>query len=285
MAEQASPDILRYSPDQVNELFSSGKARLIASKKESPESTGDLVKSESEAWRTFLGKDIDVPPVPQELLDAQQKAQEKGITSLEAHYLPAMKLGTRGGKGGKIPVKPVDAPGWTTKPNDWFWEQATDGKVDDSAFSLDGNWVLIDKTPKPQYDNGRQSYESDTLTALMARLRDEDKIEGSSTPASRFSTSWNELDGKVLPELAHDLGVRDDQVRLPKAIEFNVLGNMHHKEWGETTTWEWFEDKFESDGRLIGGGSDGGGLARVRWLQPDGRDDGLGFRPLIVFPS
>lgn len=253
--QQTSPDVLRYSPDEVRELFSSGKAHLITPKKEFQEPTGDLVKSESEAWRTFLGKDVDVPPVPQELLEAQQRAQEKGITTLEAHYLPAMKLGVRGGKGGKIPVKPIDAPGWATKPNDWFWEQATEGKVDDSAISLDGNWVLIDKTPKPQYDNGRQSYESDTLAPLMARLRDEEKIEGSPTPTSRFSTSWNELDQKALPELAHELGVRDDQVRLPKAIEFNVLGNMHHKEWGETTTWEWFEDKFGSDRRLVGGGA------------------------------
>src|SRR3990167_7202662 len=234
MTEQTSPDVLRYSPDEVKGLFSSGKARLITPKKEFQEPTGDLVKSETEAWRTFLGKDVDVPPVPQELLETQQRTQEK---------------------------------------------------VDDSATSLDGNWVLIDKTPKPQYDNGRQSYESDSLAPLMARVRDEEKIKGSPTPTSRFSTSWNELDKTVLPELAHDLGIRDDQVRLPKAIEFNVLGNMHHKEWGETTTWEWFEDKFESGSRLIGGRSGDGGLAHVGWDQPGLRSDSLGFRPLIVFPS
>lgn len=291
--QQASPDILRFSKGQLKDLFTEGKARVSLPKRESQEPTGDLVTSEVQAWQSFLGEKIDVPPPPQELLDTQKRAREKGITTLEPHYLPAIGLAetvippsrrTKKG-GGPFPREPKALPGWSVKPNDWFWEQIKGGSIDKDATELSGQWVLIDNSPKPPYDNGKQNYESDPLRPLMIRMRDEDKIASSPTSASRFSTSWDELHEKVLPELAHDLGVRNEQVRLPKAIEFNVLGNMHHKEWGETNTWEWFEDKFASGSRLIGGSSDDGGLAYVSWNQPGRRSGSIGFRPLIVFSS
>jgi len=95
--------------------------------------------------------------------------------------------------------------------------------------------------------------------------------------------SWDQLHNDILPEIAKKFGVSQSQIRLPKAIEFNVLGNMHHSEWGETNTWEWFEDSFEADSRLVGGRSDVGGLALVNHLSSASPYDNVGFRPLVVF--
>ena len=163
-------------------------------------------------------------------------------------------------------------PGWGVKPEDWYWENITSGKIDADAPSLSGHWVIIDNTQKPDYDDGKQLYPEDPF---KSNLPDE----------SRFSLSWDELHGDVLPKIAERLNIPKDKVRLPKEIEFNILGNLYHKEWGQTSTYEWFEDKFGSDRRLIGGSSDDGGLADVDWDQPGTRYGSIGFRPLIVFPS
>lgn len=58
-----------------------------------------------------------------------------------------------------------------------------------------------------------------------------------------------------------------------------------HPEWGQTNTWEWFADKYGDDGRLIGGRSGDGGLARVGCVWSGYRRGGLGFSPVVPFPS
>jgi hypothetical protein len=69
---------------------------------------------------------------------------------------------------------------------------------------------------------------------------------------------------------------------LPKYLEFNLLGNLHHPEWGETNTWEWFEDEIKGGDRLDGGNSSYGGLAGVGDSFPAYSNDGFGFRPLVM---
>ena len=84
---------------------------------------------------------------------------------------------------------------------------------------------------------------------------------------------------------AEILGVDKERIRVPKEIEFNIVGNLHHPEWGETNTSEWLYDTFEGGHRLLGGYSDGGGLADVDGCRPDDHLDDIGFRLLAEFPQ
>ena len=235
-----------------------------------------LVASEKQAWKQFFGKEIDVSTPPQELLTTLARAQEQGITVFEAHFLPQIEF-----------KKNNKYHGWRVKPEDWYWEQIKAGKVAKDAAKLDGVWVLVDGSLKPNYEDGRQLYTNDSLASILGKLRKEGQIQsGDNTPeGSRFRISWDEINQIVNPQLAQLLGVSAEQVRLPKAIEFNIIGNIHHPQWGQTNTWEWFDDKFEADDRLIGGSSVGGGLANVNDIWHGRRDDRIGFRPLVVFSS
>jgi len=67
-------------------------------------------------------------------------------------------------------------------------------------------------------------------------------------------------------------------------IEFNILGNIHHPEWGESNCSEWFSDQYKAGlRRLLGGDSDFGGLAYVYSDDPVNRHGGIGFRALGRF--
>jgi hypothetical protein len=194
-------------------------------------------------------------------LGVLKRAEEKGYTTLEAHFLPEMKLDEKG-----------NYPGWDKKPEEWFWRKITEGEVSEDATKLTGQWVLIDGIQKPNYTDGTQTYENDPLKEIL-------ELD------SRFRLSWDELHSTILPRIAKIFEVKDEAVRLPKEIEFNILGNMHHPEWGETSTFEWLDDKFKSGSRLIGGYSDGGGLSHVSYAPSGNRYAYVGFRPLIVFPT
>ena len=238
-----------------------------------------LVAQEKETWRGFLGKEINIPEPPQSLFEVCAMATEQGITSFEAHFLPRVQLR----KGSKF-------PGWKVKPEEWYWEKIKEGKIAKDAAKLPGNWVLVDSTPKPTYNGGRQLYVNDGFGQILANLRDEGKIEVpqdyKDVPrTSRFAVTPKEREAHFYPALAQTLEVETSQVRVTREIEFNVIGNLHHPEWGETNTWEWFEDHFGGDGRLCGGRSGGGGLAYARYDWSDGRDSSIGFRPLVEFPS
>jgi len=215
---------------------------------------------------------------PQELSVAMLKAREIGWTQAEAHFLPRIEL-----------KQNSNFPGWTVKPEEWYWQKINEGKVAKDAATLEGVWVVIDGSQKPQYKDGKQMYENDPFAKLLTQLREKGKIQVPDwcrdiPKDSRFGVSHDELRNSVNPAIANLLGVQPEQVRLPKAIEFNVLGNLYHHEWGKTTSWEWFQDKFEDAYRLIGGHSDFGGLAYVNFYASDYHGDRIGFRPLVAFP-
>lgn len=238
-----------------------------------------LVSQEKEAWKRFFGREIKVPNPPQELLDTLTRVQELGITVFEAHFLPKVEL-----------KQDLKAPSWKIRPEEWYWQQIEKGNVAKDATKLGGVWVLIDGSQKPDYDSGRQQYQNDPLAPILTDLRREGKIEVPSSykyvpETSRFATSYEEISDYVIPAVTNFLNVEREQVRMPCEIEFNVLGNLHHPEWGQTTTWERFGDIFGGDCRLIGGGSDGGGLALVRYRWSGYRVDCVGFRLLVEFPS
>ena len=227
----------------------------------------------------YTGKETEGDKPPQEVTDILNMWKEKGITNFDIYHLSAHKFEQKG-----------NYPGWKIKPRDWFWQQIQQGTVSPDAAQTSDMWVAVDKTQKPDYDNGRQLYADDPYGVLLKGLRDERKIkvpkEYKHVPqTSRFAISPDELTQHVLPEIAKILGVGSKPVRLPREIEFNIIGNRSHPEWGNTNTAEWLNDNFGDDVRLIGGLSDDGGLASVRYRWSGSRFDDVGFRPLVVLSS
>ncbi|MDP2637993.1 MAG: hypothetical protein Q8P26_02950 [Candidatus Levybacteria bacterium] len=176
------------------------------------------------------------------------------------------------------------------KPKSHYWHLIRDGAISGDSPKLPNAWVLIDKTQKPDYKNGRQMYEGDPLGLLLSKLRSEGKIQKVKelSDASRFGIIHDELIQIVLPEIAKILGLDSSQVRLPKVIEFNVIGNLKHQEWGKTNTTEVFADKFGHLNQLVGGNFDRGGLSDVvssTYGFFNLRSGRIGFRPMIVLFS
>lgn len=243
----------------------------------SPKQDEGLVGQRSEAWETLRKQELELPP---EVKSVLERAKARGINSLEAYFLSEITL-----------EEGVDYPGWNVKPASWYWEHIRDGKLDSDAPELKGVWVLIDLTRKPDCtEDGKQVYDNDPFGNILAQLRRDKKIEVPSTYGhvpqnSRFAISWDELNQHVLPAIAETLGVKPEQVRLPRAIEFNVIGNLFHPEWGRTNTCEWFEDNFGYQSRLNGGMSELGGLSDADYDWSVYRFDSTGFRPLVVFSS
>lgn len=235
----------------------------------------ELVTREQEKLREFFGKEIEVPPLPEEITAEKYELWKE--LGFDLHYLPDEDL-----------VKDRDLPGWEKKPKDWFYDQISEGKISADAVKLTNAWVLIDSRAKPQYDNGNQMYENDDkIGNVLKKLRQQGMIENHKKADSRFNISWDELNRVgVKAALAKLLGVDPENLRLPRTIEWNYLGNAFHKEWGETNAWEWFEDSYDKGrARLIGGNSVVGGLSSMDRGTPVHRYGSLGFRPLVVFSS
>lgn len=185
--------------------------------------------------------------------------------------------------------------GWVPAAK-WFFEMLREGKIFPAdAATISQAWLLWDKTTRPNYDGGRQLYYgngNDPLSHELAELRKQGAIGISFhtqhiPTTSRFGVSTGELDRKMLPLHAQNLGVRSDlgeQVIVPPYGLFNFIGNTRHPELGKVNTWEWMHEKFGGGDRLLGGRSDGGGLAGVCCSTSGGHYGSVGFRPLVVFP-
>lgn len=181
-----------------------------------------------------------------------------------------------------------DYPSWDFKPGSWFWDNVENGSISPDATRLGRMLIAIDNTPKPNSNNGRQLYENDPFGDLLKELRREGKIKVTGAfrnipQTSRFGISPVEIVEHVLPAMASMLGVNSKWVRLPTEMEYNMIGNRSHPEWGDTSTWELMMDRFEGSRYLIGGRSSGGsGLSNVDCVLPSGRNDNVAFRPVIV---
>lgn len=225
-------------------------------------------------------------PLPQEVLRILKRAKKVGFSTLEPYRFSGVTL-----------TRYTDVEGWDKKPNEWYWNRIFDReiapdyvKLPDYVKQLPDCWVLIDKTEKPYYEHGKQLYKNDPFASLLKGLRKEGKIkvptEYKHIPVtSRFGISPDELDKFVLPKIAEKLGIDSSFVRLPREIEFNIIGNFKHPEWGKTNTEEWLNDSFEWGFRLVGGSSLGGGLSHVGCDGYFSRYVQIGFRPLVVVPT
>lgn len=278
-------EIRRFSPDEFNKLVASGRAQIIHQSKPSYEQLlpADLVQKEIEAWSRFFGLrafTVSVPLPPKELFEVLNRVKARGITGFEPHYLPLIRF-----------YNDNDYTGWKLRPGDSFWGDLSNKHIDEFSSTLDGNWILIDTTKKPDYIDHNfpemytHIYQNDPLKNFLGKLRREKKIQqGDVIPeGSRFYLSWDVLHTEVFPRLAEEFGF--DHIRLPREIEFNILGNMHYPEWGEKTSWEHFHDQYNLDRHVIGGAVQQGGLSSRGTQLSNEPSVYTGFRPMIVFPS
>jgi hypothetical protein len=222
----------------------------------------------------------DVPTPPDQLIEVLERVNKKGF-SFEPIYYPEIRL-----------TEDSVFPGKGIKPYHCLWKNQLGVTIAEDATTLRGGWMLIESVQKPNYDNGQQMYYDgkDPLGPKLQQLRQGSEVEAAvcsrDVPQdSRFGTAVNEINTLVIPYFASLAGIDKNQVSIPRAIEFNIAGNVVHPEWGETSTWEWFADRFRYSKCLAGGGSKGGGLAHVHEEDLDKHDRSIGFRLQIAFPS
>ncbi|HEU0050599.1 MAG TPA: hypothetical protein VFQ60_00895 [Patescibacteria group bacterium] len=247
----------------------------------------EIITRESQALRRFFGREIPVPALPKQA--TKERILEWRALGLELHYLPPISMAEikRDPEGKILEVIPIDFPGWKKKPRDWFFEMIKDGSLSFEAAKLPGNWVLVDGRPKPDYGDGNQKYPNDFLGPVLEELNKKGIIKQTSSNGeiflaidSRYGLSSDELHTSQVKEaIAQAMNLSEEFVSFPKAIEFNVLGNIFHPEWGGTETSEWFEDRYERFGCLYGGSSNFGGLSYVNW---DGNTARRGFAFRII---
>jgi len=250
------------------------KNKIVGREFEAP-----IIEHERQKLKEFFGRDIEVPPLPEEITPERIEQWEK--QKLELHYLPPIDMS-----------KEDELKNWI-KPN---FQNIEKSDLPQDAMVLPGCWVLVDGREKPHYQQGsNQQYKDDQdfLGPVLEELRNTEESPGKylikkyRKPHSRFNISPEELEKpEVKAALAKACGLESDQFSLPRMIEFNVLGNIHHPEWGEppSNCSEWFSDKYMAGrGRLRGGLSGHGGLADVGWRDPGYRYDVVGFRALGRF--
>ena len=253
------------------QLLEAGKKCVETKRVPDSETFKEIIEHEKQKLQAFFGRDIDVPPLPEGITGVKIEAWEK--QHLKLHYLPLIDMAEE------------------TKLEHWIkpdFQYITESDLPKDAMLLPGSWLLVDERPKPTYENGNQQYDNDTdfLGPVLEELRQKGLIQSFEHPGSRFYISPQELENPaVIEAIARAYNLKPEQITLPRMIEFNILGNIHHPEWGESNCSEWFSDQYKAGlERLSGGFSDVGGLAFVRSRGPVGRRFGyIGFRALGRF--
>ena len=144
--------------------------------------------------------------------------------------------------------------------------------------------------------NNISDFEDDDLSEMAPHLSGSDKISPFKADDNYFDSFTSKLENRItdLEDIKSEAPVL---INIPIFNTFETPGNYFDEfptriqkavlnKGSETSIWEWLEDEYDKgQERLYGGGSGNGGLSGVDWHSPDGRDGGLGFRPLVVFSS
>jgi hypothetical protein len=233
---------------------------------------GKLIKAEMKKLEEFFGYEIPVPGLPKTVdLKRYEEWQNLGF---EIHFLPKENMNPN-----------RELPGWIIPPNDTYFEKIN------NSYELDGKWILIESRDKPDIDienEGMQEYPNDPFAEKIKDLRAKGILRQHPNPRSRSNISYYDLNKPVIIQaFAEILKADPDSIRLPRAIEWNYLGNAFYPEWGQSETWEYFKEKFEDEaGRmqvLCGGDISDGGLFDVSYIDEDDNLNRSGFRLLIDF--
>ena len=165
-------------------------------------------------------------------------------------------------------------PGWRYPLSDRYWIAGMNGTP-----LIEGRWVAVELA-----EGGQLQVGGDEGEKALHYTGDREKL-----------ASWDSLCGAILPKMSQLLGVDHSRVRLPFAIEWNLLGNLlrHRRrlgedapEWGEMPDWEWAQDRNLRNQHVVVGkaGADGrDGLAAVDWVDAGpARRAAFRFRTLVL---
>lgn len=248
------------------------------------ESGSQLLAAQLNIIERFRGKE-EIPQPPQALLEFVEQTTEKGF-SFEPYLEPVLRF-----------TPDSKFPGQSVELSPWLIEQINRRKVSPDALTLTLQWAAMEGLQKPEYDGGKQLYENDPLAPNLERLRGRGKIEipdwCEHIPSiSRFGSSAAEINKYIVPLFVSEYTLIGDLIKsgeakagVPPFTPWFYRGNTAHKEWGETNTWEWLDNKFGADGRLIGGHRGVGGLAGVFYDWSGDPYDNIAFRLRVAFSS
>jgi hypothetical protein len=243
---------------------------------EPPKQFRKLFERERDALKDFFGETVEVPALPAEVTPERYKEWLK--KGLDLHYLPPIEMGQDRG-----------FPGWKRKPGKQFTPEQqygmdfygaiAEGKLPADSAKLSGAWLLVDTRPTPRFHDGDQMYAHDFLKPVLEELREKNYLAEFKPKGSRFNITVKELEyPAVHAALAEAFGIADDELHLPRAIDYNYLGNAFYPEWGATDVGEVFADVYDDGAHLLGGFADFGGISFIFMHHVSGRDPFLGFR-------
>lgn len=231
-----------------------------------------LVSRTAKLLSKKFGKQVAVDPLPAEFTE-ENLSRWAGF-NLKPVFLPDEEID-----------ESQELKKWI-KPDSWFYDQISNGKIKPGSATLYRGWYLADFTVGADYANGTQVFFNDPLAPTVTRLREQGKVgKYDDTPiGSRFAITNDEWRNTLCPAIAQELGFNPDQVRLERAIEFNAIGNLYDSNRGKFNIWEWFADTFGGDpGRLFGGHRGVGSLAHISFRWSDSRRVDFAGRPLVSF--
>lgn len=247
---------------------------------------------EKRVWESkFPEVGENIPYPPKDLIAALLKGRENGIESMVPHYFPKMRFTrenvfiTIHGKEKKY----SHPEGWDPL-GDYLFRLIESGSLSVDSERIPAQWILVDSTKRPDYDDRKQMYSDDPFKPLLTRLQ----TEGLISPAqlgSRYSISADQVKEYVLPAIAEQLGTDPQNTRLLSAAEFNTLGNLFHPELGKVTTAEWIREFHNGSQFYIGsttdnfsGDTEEKGLENMLGWSSHFTDSHIGFRPMVAFP-
>lgn len=244
----------------------------------------EIYARETERLSAFFGEAIHVDQLPRDV--TPEHILEWRKQRFELHFLPERDMYDSDDQ-------PIPYPGWEHPPKEWFMENYWRLKLD--AATLKKGWLLVDTRPKPNVLNHGKptTYDEDWFGPIIeAENQKHDwQIQSDDTNLGILLALDSRL-GFSYKTLLHNplLGFKDifaKTLHIPtasatflRAIEFNVLGNIHYPEWGETDAREHFIDQYgtQEGYHLIGGSKPWGGLSHVDSVADDFASAKTGFR-------
>lgn len=247
-----------------------------------------MIRSEKEAWRRVLGRDIEIASLPPVVTpDVVDNLNHLGFELL---FIPGLDIGTIDSlKSIEKYLKKLERcnPGWrrfeslsdierrdhsvSRNLGELYWRRV---KCGDIPFpSLPGVWAAVETMPKPPFGS---RYKRRAITNMLGLY-------------DRFNVSWDEAQAairKAKLKILSAAGLPDYlEVRMLEALEWNLLANRFG--WGATDTSEWTNtiyNTFAPDiSYVIIGNSKHGGAAAIDSYHSKNRFDSIGFRLAIFF--
>jgi hypothetical protein len=212
----------------------------------------------------FLGIASEVPPLPEDIsIETYERLRSLGF---DIFYLPPVEVSGAGSFR--------RYPEWRYPLEERYWAARAG-----CGSPLTGQWVAIELLKDGQ---------------ALGEAGNGAKTSGGSGRRPML-VSWDSLQKSILPETARLLGREESSVRLPSALEWNLLGNLlfycrrtgeEAPEWPMTASRMWTHDRNDLGQHALVGkdGADGvGALEAVEWIGADEKSNSaFQFRALAV---